>query len=86
VYKQPSTFTDFRLSQWLITDVNCPWVVHNAADISETHQPTHFNPEDEDRMYLQNAGNTAYNHTMCQPRNRINKNPVWLSMHIKAQC
>jgi hypothetical protein len=30
----------------------------------ETHQPTHFDPEEGGSMYLRNVGNIAHIHTM----------------------
>jgi hypothetical protein len=53
-------------------------VVGNVTDISELHPSSIFRVEDGGSMYLQNAGNIAHNHTVQQPKNKININKLIL--------
>lgn len=36
-----------------------------------SHQPTQFNPEDGNDIYIWNSGNVTHNHMVYQPKNRI---------------
>lgn len=89
MYKPLSSSTNYRLSQWLITDVNSVLgllphvVVSDIAYFSSVHANSTFwvDPEDGDSRYFWNVSTIAYSHMVWQPKNRINTMKFFV-MHI----
>lgn len=49
-------------------------VVSDVADVSEVHAASVFriDPKDGGSIYLRKVGSFSHNHTVSQPKNRIN--------------